>query len=81
MPELVRENEDGFKSVEYPNLIALVIEAMKELNTRADELQGEYGESESVIELITRFEENQNVLAELEARVSSLENNMDDGGE
>jgi hypothetical protein len=32
IPELVHTNKDGYKSVEYANLVAVLIEAVKELN-------------------------------------------------
>lgn len=35
-PEIVNTNSEGYKSVEYGNLIAPLIEAIKELNTKVD---------------------------------------------
>lgn len=40
-PELVRTNSDGFKSVEYGNLVAPLIEAVKEQQAQIDELRKE----------------------------------------
>ncbi len=39
MPELVQEQEDGYLEVSYGNLVALLIEGMKEQQTTIDELQ------------------------------------------
>lgn len=39
VPELVKENADGMKSVAYGNTIALLVEAIKELKTEIDELK------------------------------------------
>jgi hypothetical protein len=39
IPEVVNTNENGFKSVAYQNLIALVIQAIKELNDKVDKLK------------------------------------------
>ena len=35
-PELVATNNEGYKSVEYANLVAPLIEAIKELNTKVE---------------------------------------------
>lgn len=45
-PEIVHTDEDGYKSVEYANLIGLVIQAIKELDQRATDLNTTYGGSE-----------------------------------
>jgi len=39
LPELVDEDEDGMKSVKYNGLISVLIEAVKELSTRVEELE------------------------------------------
>jgi len=39
MPEVVSENEDGMLSVAYGNLVGLLIEAVKELTARVEELE------------------------------------------
>jgi len=40
LPELVRESSNnGQKSVEYANMVAVLIEAVKELKTQNDELR------------------------------------------
>lgn len=74
MPQLVKQNEGGFKSVEYANLIGVVIEGMKELNQRATMLSDEYRNVESVNNLYTKYLQNEGVLSELETRVTDLEN-------
>lgn len=38
VPEVVRTNEDGIKSVAYANLVALLVEAIKELNAKVERL-------------------------------------------
>ena len=38
-PELVAENNEGYKSVEYTKLIAVLIEAVKELKAENTELK------------------------------------------
>ena len=38
-PEIVYEHDDGLKSVAYQNLVAVLIEAIKELSDRIDELE------------------------------------------
>ena len=39
LPEVVCENVDGFKSVDYGNITALLIEAIKEQQKQIDELK------------------------------------------
>ena len=39
IPEVVSNNKEGFKSVEYANLVALLIESVKELKKENEELQ------------------------------------------
>ncbi|MGH1363215.1 MAG: tail fiber domain-containing protein [Calditrichia bacterium] len=39
IPELVTTGEDGYKSVEYANMVGVLIEAMKELKEQNDELR------------------------------------------
>lgn len=38
-PALVRTNEDGYKSVQYANVSALLVEAVKELKQENSELK------------------------------------------
>ena len=42
LPEIVRERIDGTLGVEYPKLVALLIEAIKELKIEIDQLKGVY---------------------------------------
>ena len=39
IPEVVNTNEKGFKSVNYGNLVGLLIEAIKELKQEIEELK------------------------------------------
>ena len=41
LPEVVRTNEDGIKSVAYGNLVGLLIESIKELKAEIEELKAE----------------------------------------
>lgn len=56
-PALVATNTDGYKSVKYGNLVAPIIEAIRELNTN---LRENYNHQEERIK-------------KLEARISALE--------
>lgn len=39
LPQLVQENSDGYLSVAYGNMVAVLIEAVKELNTKIESLE------------------------------------------
>ncbi len=79
-PEIVHTDEDGYKSVEYANLIGLVIQAIKELDQRATDLNTTYGGSEwggenpTVTDLYNQYVTNATAIDALEARVTALEN-------
>jgi hypothetical protein len=50
-PDLVHSDvKDGYKSVEYGNLVAPVIEAIKELATKVDDLFAKYLDQEKKID-------------------------------
>ena len=40
IPDVVSTGEDGIKGVQYANLVAVLVEAVKELSDRIDELEG-----------------------------------------
>ena len=40
LPQVVQENEDGYLSVAYGNIVAVLIEAVKELKAEVDQLKG-----------------------------------------
>jgi len=44
LPELVRENEWGYKAVKYDKLVSLLIEGIKELSTEVNKLKNKIGE-------------------------------------
>jgi hypothetical protein len=44
LPELVRENEWGYKAVKYDKLVSLLIEGIKELSTEVNKLKNKNGE-------------------------------------
>jgi len=39
LPELVHESEDGYKSIDYARLTAVLVEAMKELKAENEDLR------------------------------------------
>ena len=39
MPEVVRTGDDGIKSIEYQNLVPLLIESIKQLNNKVINLE------------------------------------------
>ena len=39
LPTLVHFDDDGFRSVDYPKLVALLIEAVKHLDARVQQLE------------------------------------------
>ena len=61
-PSLVQTDADGYESVAYGNLVAPLIEAVKELSHKIDELFNKYADQQSQIDA-------------LEARIQALENN------
>jgi len=44
LPDVVSTNDEGIKSVKYGNMVALLIEAMKEQQAQIDELKAKLGE-------------------------------------
>jgi hypothetical protein len=49
LPELVNTDDDGYKSVEYANLVAVLIEAIKEQQSMLSELRAELDEVKSTM--------------------------------
>jgi hypothetical protein len=62
-PDLVQTDADGYKSVEYGNLVAPIIEAIKELSNKVDTL-------------FTTYLSQQAKIDSLEARLQLLESKM-----
>ena len=59
-PELVQSDNEGYKSVSYGNLVAPIVEAIRELSHKIDDLFNKYGDQQSQIDT-------------LEARIQALE--------
>lgn len=76
-PEIVKTMDDGTKAVEYPNLVALVIQAIKELNSTVDELRTEYTNMGTITQLYTQYQNNAATINDLRNRLNTLENNAD----
>ncbi|HUU44614.1 MAG TPA: tail fiber domain-containing protein [Acidobacteriota bacterium] len=53
LPELVDTDTEGFKSVEYANLVAVLIEAVKEQQTQIDALTAEVAELKGRVDVST----------------------------
>ncbi|WP_339791536.1 tail fiber domain-containing protein [uncultured Imperialibacter sp.] len=70
-PEFVHTNEEGMKSVNYAQMVAVLIEAIKELNTQIETLKTENASLKT--ELATASN-NEKRITELEASVKSLVN-------
>lgn len=49
-PEIVNTNNEGYKSVEYGNLVAPLIEAVKELNAKVDAQAQEIANLQNMIQ-------------------------------
>jgi len=43
LPQLVRDNEGGYKAVDYDKLVGLLIEAVKDQQSQIDELKSKLG--------------------------------------
>ncbi|EQC50359.1 endosialidase chaperone [Bacteriovorax sp. BSW11_IV] len=64
-PELVKTAEDGYKSVQYGNITALIVEAIKEVGVKIEKL-------------FSNDEENSRRIASLEAENDQLKKDMED---
>ncbi len=62
-PSLVKTDDEGYKTVQYGNLIAPVIEAIKELGHKIDGLFASYVSQQAQI-------------SQLEARIQALESSQ-----
>lgn len=49
-PDTVQTSADGYKSVQYGNLVAAVVEAIKELSKKFDDLFGKYVDQQKKID-------------------------------
>lgn len=68
-PEFVSTNDYGFKSVNYSQMVAVLIESIKELNTSIEKLQAE---NENLKAELTQVDANAKKIAELEQTMQSL---------
>ena len=67
-PQLVQTDSEGYKSVAYGNLVAPLIEAIKEISNKLDELFDKYVDQQA------RIDELEKLISTHEARLESLEN-------
>lgn len=68
-PEFVHTNEQGVKSVNYAQMVAVLIESIKELNTSIEKLQVE---NKNLKAELTQVDVNSKKIAELEQSMQSL---------
>ncbi len=66
-PELVQTDDEGYKSVSYGNLVAPVIEAIRELSNKLDSLFDKYADQQA------QLKSQQSQINALEARLQALE--------
>ncbi|HLP51379.1 MAG TPA: tail fiber domain-containing protein, partial [Chitinophagales bacterium] len=52
LPELVNTDKEGFKSMEYSKMVALLVEAYKDLHKEHEQLQGQYGKQQQQIDVL-----------------------------
>lgn len=76
-PQLVKTQTDGKKAVQYPNIMALVIEAIKSINSTIDDLRTEYADISTIQDMYDQYLANQTTILDLTARLDTLENNRD----
>ena len=70
VPEVVTEGADWYKAVAYSNLVALVVEAIKELATKVEKLADKYvSQAEKIQQLETKYENLQVQFDEFKAIV------------
>lgn len=68
-PEFVHTNEEGMKSVNYSQMVAVLIEAIKELNTQIETLKSE---NASLKTELVKATDNEKRITELEASMKTL---------
>lgn len=76
-PQLVKTLDDGSKALEYPNLIAVVVEAVKELYTTATSLQQQYGSNPTIQSLYEQYNDNRDTIITLSQRLDALQEVID----
>lgn len=68
-PELVKTNAEGYKSVNYDGLSAVLIEAVKELNAKVEKLEAENSQLKAELSASAR---NKTEIEQLKAQMESL---------
>ena len=68
-PEFVHTNSEGMKSVNYSQMVAVLIEAIKELNTQIESLKSE---NASLKTELAKATDNEKRISELEASMKTL---------
>ncbi|OHX64744.1 hypothetical protein NH26_24590 [Flammeovirga pacifica] len=74
-PELVVEDKKGFKSVHYAQTVAVLIEAIKELNQKVEQLSEENKQLKATIQ---KANENEEKLEELKLQLQVIQKLMTD---
>jgi hypothetical protein len=52
LPQLVNTDKEGFKSMEYSKMVALLVEAYKDLNKQHQQLQGQYSTLSGQVQML-----------------------------
>ncbi|MGZ3749588.1 MAG: hypothetical protein ACXVCD_19780, partial [Pseudobdellovibrionaceae bacterium] len=74
-PELVSEGPDGYKRVNYVGIIPVLVNAVKELNTKiSDLIKNSDDHSRSIASLQLDTQENKSSLEQLKAENEQLKN-------
>lgn len=60
-PDLVYENEDGTKSINYVEMVPILVQAIKELNTKIEVLEGEQSDAKKSKGVSTGIDESTEV--------------------
>ena len=78
-PEFVHTNDEGYKSVNYSQMVAVLIEAVKELNAKVETLASENSDLKAELTKVNTLEEKINRLEKLltgDSEVSEFSTNV-----